>query len=597
MFLPQEDVSDVAKASVVHLRLLFAFRKLRLEIGSRRDLWGINDDRLDDQLQALSGEERQQGQAKIREKRWSIYLAKAVHRYEVWWKTMRPKPLTQSETESTESARYATFPQQSIPAQFTEENLMPLGMLYFAISLLRKKQNFSIVADANFSSLDVLMVWHTHMLNPRLYLEDTMRQGRGDIWSSGLPWNLLSRCITHDDFTYNVGDASKLNWESATGLSWDNTNDPPHIEVACPACESPMKFAWTTCNLIEPEDSVLEATLVGSDNEDEADRAETATIIDNGSSSLQLRLNLIGNGLADGKISQRCYSCRTEVDQDLLCFHKFMRDAKSLGDGSNSGHCMPATLLDPRTGMPELNMSVDSIHKKNAALTAPNRLVYGIVRTLELELNKYRHQGGTRPTMEGLRDRIHRNLHLAMNLVEMAGEKEPYSRAARLAERVQKEVDTGSSYRKARVVLRSMLAQYADNWSPFALDLRAAMLRQSLFIDNMYKFDWLHGPDPQATTARAVNKYIRFIELARMNPGRMVVPTLDVDLAWHTHQLSPKAYYRATTLYISNFLDHDDKVDEDKLSVSFDWMSEAYYQKYKEIYSECLCWYCQGGNH
>jgi hypothetical protein len=27
------------------------------------------------------------------------------------------------------------------------------------------------------------------------------------------------------------------------------------------------------------------------------------------------------------------------------------------------------------------------------------------------------------------------------------------------------------------------------------------------------------------------------------NPKHTAVPTLDVDLAWHTHQLSPKPYY------------------------------------------------------
>ena len=74
----------------------------------------------------------------------------------------------------------------------------------------------------------------------------------------------------------------------------------------------------------------------------------------------------------------------------------------------------------------------------------------------------------------------------------------------------------------------------------------------------------------------------------------MVVPTLDVDLAWHTHQLNPRSYYDTTTRILDKFMDHDDKVDENKLSMSFEWMCETWYKKYAEIYSECVCWYCEG---
>lgn len=94
--------------------------------------------------------------------------------------------------------------------------------------------------------------------------------------------------------------------------------------------------------------------------------------------------------------------------------------------------------------------------------------------------------------------------------------------------------------------------------------------------------------------ARLVLKYCRFLEIAQSFPHRMVVPTLDVDLGWHTHQLSPQQYYAFTTQYMGSFLDHDDKVDENKLCTSFDWLCEEYEKRYQEVYSECLCWYCEG---
>ena len=42
----------------------------------------------------------------------------------------------------------------------------------------------------------------------------------------------------------------------------------------------------------------------------------------------------------------------------------------------------------------------------------------------------------------------------------------------------------------------------------------------------------------------------------------MAVPTLDVDLAWHTRQLSPYNYMMYTVKMTKQFVDHDDKVAE-----------------------------------
>lgn len=92
---------------------------------------------------------------------------------------------------------------------------------------------------------------------------------------------------------------------------------------------------------------------------------------------------------------------------------------------------------------------------------------------------------------------------------------------------------------------------------------------------------------------RLIVKYRRFIDIMVANPYQMAVPTLDVDLAWHTHQLSPQSYYGSTTTKASKFIDHDDKVSEDKLNASFEWTSKTYQERYNDVYSECTCWYCE----
>lgn len=105
--------------------------------------------------------------------------------------------------------------------------------------------------------------------------------------------------------------------------------------------------------------------------------------------------------------------------------------------------------------------------------------------------------------------------------------------------------------------------------------------------------DWIHSPAVRGTMMRLILKYGRFTELMALYANHMAVPTLDVDLAWHTQQLSPHAYYQWMVSKTGKFIDHDDKVDENKLSGAFEWTSKAYQDNFNEVYSECTCWYCE----
>lgn len=92
---------------------------------------------------------------------------------------------------------------------------------------------------------------------------------------------------------------------------------------------------------------------------------------------------------------------------------------------------------------------------------------------------------------------------------------------------------------------------------------------------------------------KLVVKYERFFDIAAKFLDEFVTPTLDVDLAWHTHQLSPSQYFDYSIAKTKIFIDHNDKVDEEKLAESFDWMVKTYQQRYGEVYSECFCWFCE----
>lgn len=147
--------------------------------------------------------------------------------------------------------------------------------------------------------------------------------------------------------------------------------------------------------------------------------------------------------------------------------------------------------------------------------------------------------------------------------------------------------------RAERIAVRRMMSRYWDNSSIFALDLVGAVIRQCSFIEKMHSIDWIHSPAASSTMTRLIQKYTRYIDIIASHPNQTAVPTLDVDLAWHTHQLSPPSYYNYTVAKTARFIDHDDKIEDTALSTAFEWTSKTYQKTYDELYSECTCWYCE----
>ena len=144
-----------------------------------------------------------------------------------------------------------------------------------------------------------------------------------------------------------------------------------------------------------------------------------------------------------------------------------------------------------------------------------------------------------------------------------------------------------------RMAVQRMISCYWENSSEFAIDLVGAVIRQGTFMQAMHDLDWLHSPAAKVTMNRFIRKYLRFIDLIADCPRKdTVVPTLDVDLVWHTHQLSPLTYYLHSTRKLSRLLNHDN-MDETVLNDGFQWMCRAFQKRYDELYSECTCWYCE----
>lgn len=126
---------------------------------------------------------------------------------------------------------------------------------------------------------------------------------------------------------------------------------------------------------------------------------------------------------------------------------------------------------------------------------------------------------------------------------------------------------------------------------PICEDLVGCVVRQERFIKKMEDLNWLGSPNLSEIIQGAQVRYTRFWVLLRMS-STMVVPTLDIDLVWHTHQLSFHHYHEFCELNNRLFVDHNDKVDNSKLDNSFEKTANLYRQLFREEYSQCLCWYC-----
>ena len=123
-------------------------------------------------------------------------------------------------------------------------------------------------------------------------------------------------------------------------------------------------------------------------------------------------------------------------------------------------------------------------------------------------------------------------------------------------------------------------------------DLVGCVLRQESFV-KMNTINWVHSTTAQEKLETSLVRYQRFFRmLTDKNLKRMLVPTLDIDLMWHTHQLWMYGYFHdCLNSPCHSAIDHNDKIEEAKLDNGFEYTSKAY-KKFKEDYSICYCQYC-----
>lgn len=116
------DFSVTQGTCLAHLKLLHAFQSMKEDVGFTDGLWGIWDSMAtemkhvpadlvspDANLGKMTEDEKKMALlSKLREKRWALFVARAVDRYEAWWAAQPVNYLVQEERG------YWHFPGESV---------------------------------------------------------------------------------------------------------------------------------------------------------------------------------------------------------------------------------------------------------------------------------------------------------------------------------------------------------------------------------------------------------------------------------------------------------------------------------------------------
>lgn len=124
-------------------------------------------------------------------------------------------------------------------------------------------------------------------------------------------------------------------------------------------------------------------------------------------------------------------------------------------------------------------------------------------------------------------------------------------------------------------------------------DMVAAVQRQLKFAHKMHNAKWLGSPFAGQILETAIRRYQMFFTLIAEHPGGSLSPTPDIDLVWHTHQLSPKRYGLYSAMNANGkFVNHNDNVDKPVLRVAFESAKTLFRERFGSEYQVCYCESC-----
>ncbi|KAF7304485.1 hypothetical protein HMN09_00850800 [Mycena chlorophos] len=362
--------------------------------------------------------------------------------------------------------------------------------------------------------LDVLMVWHTYLLNPGWYAEDCLRiKALHGLWEAGKSLSAsLGNGLASLVRANSTGAALQDNV-----LSWVRLTDTPFDPFE--AIES-MSAAGKT----------VECVKCGTPN-------TTPYLTADGTGYLQLRFDRICT-----KPTNDCFHHITHAD---LAMAKLAKDL-ALPNTNQPDSVLAGTLYTP-----------GNTRNLAHAIAVKDRLIL-------FKNPKPENPVTARAFMHHAQWQFSQ---LKSKMFTLLKEEK------RIAERIS------NAYTDGRI---------------FSVELVSAVLRQGGFVSKMHQLGWtkpgaFDSHEDEVALWHVVARYHAFLDLMAASPGEFLVPTLDIDLGWHTHQLRSHEYGPDTMKYVNVFVDHEDKVEETRLTNSFDGTGTAWRKRFGQPYSYCGC--------
>ncbi|CAO3633423.1 unnamed protein product [Cunninghamella blakesleeana] len=109
---------------------------------------------------------------------------------------------------------------------------------------------------------------------------------------------------------------------------------------------------------------------------------------------------------------------------------------------------------------------------------------------------------------------------------------------------------------------------YQGNPSPFSIDLIHGVARHRRFYEDIMKMNW----NGYKGFANGIRGYHDFLVLMNVNPHLRALPSVEIDVAFHTHMLHCSEYRDTLLHYMNRVINHDDDVTESLVDhYSKDW--------------------------
>lgn len=161
------------------------------------------------------------------------------------------------------------------------------------------------------------------------------------------------------------------------------------------------------------------------------------------------------------------------------------------------------------------------------------------------------------------------------------------------------------SLKRRNVFAGMRMAYMGVVWKSLSIDLVAASLRQREFARKITG-PGCHGIDAPFPLANAATRYHKFLLLmnrdlhdpeefdaalkeegggTRLKKKPHLVPTLDIDLCWHTHQLFPVGFRQWCVSHLGRAINHDDTIGKGSLEAGLRATSLAWHHAYQEGYT------------